>query len=90
MAFYDFPAQHGQSLRTSNPIESTFRTIPHRIKRVKGCLSRYGMLHMMFKLSQSAEKNWHKLRGFNDPAQVIEGLPFKDGIEIIQSEQIAA
>jgi len=23
MAFYDFPAQHWQSIRTSNPIEST-------------------------------------------------------------------
>ena len=27
MAFYDFPAQHWQSIRTSNPIESTFGTI---------------------------------------------------------------
>ena len=39
MAFYDFPAQHWQSIRTSNPIESTFATIRHRTKRSKGCLS---------------------------------------------------
>ena len=31
MAFYDFPAQHWQSIRTSNPIESTFATIRHGI-----------------------------------------------------------
>ena len=49
MAFYDFPAQHWQSIRTSNPIESSFATIRHRTKRSKGCLSRDGMLHIMFK-----------------------------------------
>ena len=47
LAFYDFPALHWQSIRTSNPIESTFGTIRHRTKRSKGCLSRDGMLHMM-------------------------------------------
>ena len=50
LAFFDFPAQHWQSIRTSNPIESTFGTIRHRTKRSKGCLSRDGMLHMLFKL----------------------------------------
>jgi len=90
LAFYDFPAPHWQSLRTSNPIESTFGTIRHRTQRSKGCLSREGMLHMMFKLSQCAELNWRKLRGFNYLAKVIEGVPFKDGIEIIKSDQIAA
>jgi len=85
LAFYDFPAKHWQSLRTSNPIESTFGTIRHRTKRSKGCLSRNGMLHMMFKLSQCAEKKWRKLRGFNDLAKVIEGVKFKDGIEMKQS-----
>ena len=90
LAFYDFPAQHWQSLRTSNPIESTFGTIRHRTKRSKGCLSRDGMLHMMFKLGQCAEKNWRKLRGFNYLAKVIEGVQFKDGIEISKSDQVAA
>jgi transposase-like protein len=90
LAFYDFPAQHWQSLRTSNPIESTFGTIHHRTKRSKGCLSRDGMLYMMFKLGQCAEKNWRKLRGFNYLAKVIEGVPFKDGIEISKSDQVAA
>ena len=90
LAFYDFPAQHWQSLRTSNPIESTFGTIRHRTKRSKGCLSRDGMLYMMFKLSQCAQKNWRKLRGFNSLAKVIEGIPFKNGIEENQSDQVAA
>lgn len=32
---------------------------------------------MMFKLSQCAEKNWRKLRGFNYLPKVIEGVLFK-------------
>ena len=90
MAFYDFPAQHWQSIRTSNPIESTFGTIRHRTKRSKGCLTRDGMLHMMFKLGMCAEKNWRRLRGFNYLAKVIAGIQFKDGIEVAEVNQVAA
>jgi putative transposase len=90
MAFFDFPAQHWQSLRTSNPIESTFGTIRHRTKRAKGCLNRNGMLHMMFKLSQCAEKKWRKLRGFDYLGKVITGIKFKDGIEVTKTDQAAA
>lgn len=35
LSFHDFPAQHWHSIRTSNPIESTFRTIRHRTTRSK-------------------------------------------------------
>lgn len=90
MAFFDFPAQHWQSIRTSNPIESAFATIRHRTKRSKGCLTRDGMLHMMFKLGQCAEQNWRKLRGFDYLAKVITGVTFKDGIETTKHNQIAA
>ena len=90
MAFYDFPAQHWQSIRTSNPIESTFGTIRHRTKRSKGCLSRDGMLHMMFKLGLCAEKKWRRLRGFDYLAKVVTGIKFKDGVEVTEVDQVAA
>ena len=90
MAFYNFPAQHWQSIRTSNPIESTFGTIRHRTKRSKGCLSRDGMLHMMFKLGMCAQENWRRLRGFNYLGQVITGVKFRDGIEVKTVDQAVA
>jgi len=90
LTFYDFPAQHWQSIRTSNPIESAFATIRHRTKRTKGCLSRDGMLHMMFKLSQCAEKSWRKLRGFAHLADVIQGADFINGIKPSNQDQAAA
>jgi putative transposase len=90
LTFYDFPAQHWQSIRTTNPIESTFATLRHRTKRAKGCLSRNGMLHMLFKLGQAAEQTWRRQRGFDYLAKVITGVPFKDGVEINNTDQIAA
>jgi len=90
LAFYNFPAAHWKSIRTTNPIESTFATIRHRTKRSKGCLSRNGMLHMMFKLGQCAQKRWHRLRGFDHLANVIRGVKFKDGIEVKTADQVAA
>lgn len=90
LAFYNFPAKHWQSIRTSNPIESTFGTIRHRTKRSKGCLTREGMLHMMFKLGLCAEKKWRKLRGFDYLAKVVTGIKFKDGIEATEDNQSAA
>ena len=40
LAFFDFPAEHWDHLRTSNPIESVFATVRHRTVRTKGSLSR--------------------------------------------------
>src|SRR3954452_11730347 len=36
LTFYDFPAEHWDHLRTSNPIESVFATVRHRTVRTKG------------------------------------------------------
>jgi putative transposase len=84
LAFYDFPAEHWIHIRTSNAIESTFATVRHRTERTKGCLTRDGMLSMIFKLGMSAEKNWRRLRGFRWLAKVIDGVKFRDGIEMQQ------
>ncbi|GJM62967.1 IS256 family transposase [Persicobacter diffluens] len=83
--FYDFPAEHWQSIRTTNPIESSFGTIRHRTKRSKGCLDRDGMLHMIFKLGMCAEKNWNRIRGYKTIEKVIREVKFKDGEEIKQA-----
>ena len=82
LAFFDFPAEHWIHIRSSNVIESTFATIRHRTDRTKGCLTRAGMLAMLFKLAMSAEHSWRRLRGFEWLAKVIHGVKFRDGIEV--------
>ena len=64
--------------------------IRDRTKRSKGCLTRNGILHEMFKLGQCAQKNWRRQRGFNYLAKVIAEVKFRDGIEVTESNQITA
>ncbi|MCU7909310.1 MAG: IS256 family transposase, partial [Candidatus Thiodiazotropha sp. (ex Lucinoma aequizonata)] len=52
--------------------------------RSKGCLSRDGMLHMMFKLGLCAEKKWRRFRGLDYLAKVVTGIKFKDGVEVTE------
>jgi len=79
LAFYDFPAIHWQHIRTSNPIESTFATVRLRTVKTRNAVSRTTILSMVFKLAQSAENRWNKIRGFKLLADVIEGVKFVDG-----------
>ena len=48
------------------------------------------MVHMMCKFGLGAEKNWRRQQGFNYLAKVITGVKFKDGIEVTESDQVAA
>jgi transposase-like protein len=82
LAFYDFPAEHWQHIRTTNPIESTFATVRLRHRRTKGSGSRNACLAMVFKLSQAAEKKWRRLSGAKRIRELIEGIKFKDGVKV--------
>jgi len=82
LAFYDFPAEHWQHLRTSNPIESTFATVRLRTSKTKGAGSRVACLAMAFKLVESAQKRWRKLNGRVLLPDVIAGVIFKDGMKL--------
>jgi putative transposase len=82
LAFYDFPAEHWIHVRTTNVIESSFATVRHRTDPAKGCLTRDGMLAMIYKLGLCAERSWRRLRGFQSLAEVIDGVKFHEGIEV--------
>jgi putative transposase len=82
LTFYDFPAEHWDHLRTSNPIESVFATVRHRTVRTKGALSQDTARLMVFKLVLAAAKTWRRLKGENQLPKVIDGVRFKDGIEV--------
>jgi putative transposase len=85
LTFYDFPAEHWDHLRTSNPIESVFATVRHRTVRTKGALSQDTARLMVFKLVMAAAKTWRKLKGENQLPKVIQGVTFRDGVEVINT-----
>jgi putative transposase len=82
LAFYAFPAEHWDHVRTTNPIESVFATVRHRTVRVKGALSQDTAKLMVFKLITAAARTWRKLKGENQLPKVIQGVTFRDGIEV--------
>ncbi len=87
LAFYDFPAEQWVHLRTKNPIESTFATVRLRTAKTRNCLTRRGMLTMVFKLCQAAEKKWRRLMGYKLLADVVRDIRFIDGV---REDRIAA
>jgi putative transposase len=84
LAFFDFPAEHWDHLRTSNPIESVFATVRHRTVRTKGALSAKTAKLMVFKLVNAAAKTWRRLKGENQLPKVVRGIKFQNGIEVIE------
>lgn len=90
LAFYDFPAEHWPHIRTTNPIESAFATIRLRTNKTKSCGSRKTTLAMTFKLAETAQQNWRRLRGYKKLADVIQGVKFKDGETVKQDRKQGA
>ena len=80
LTFYAFPAEHWIHIRTTNPVESTFATVRLRTKKTKGAGSRLACLTMVFKLAMAAQKQWRALNGSQLIADVIDGVPFVDGL----------
>jgi transposase-like protein len=82
LTFFDFPAEHWDHLRTSNPIESVFATVRHRTVRTKGALSQDTARLMVFKLVTAAAKTWRRLKGENQLPKVVQGVTFTNGVEV--------
>ena len=88
LAFYDFPAEHWQHIRTTNPIESTFATVRHRTSRTRNCVSRATFLGLAFKLIEEAEKTWRRIRGADKIELLLKGTPFKDGEPALDDQPV--
>jgi hypothetical protein len=57
---------------------------------MKGALSQDTARLMVFKLVMAASKTWRRLNGQNQLPKVINGVRFKDGIEIVAEIKSAA
>ncbi len=93
LAFYSYPAEHWQHIRTTNSIESTFATVRHRTTRTRNCVSRNTFLGLAYKLIEEAQKFWRTIRGANQIELLLRGTIFKDGepiSEAIEQQKHAA
>ena len=82
-AYFNFPSEHWQHIKTTNPIESTFATVKLRTKTTKGAGSLKMAEVMAFKLIMEAEKKWRRIRGAKHLKLLLNGRLYKDG-ELLQ------
>lgn len=76
--FYAFHAL-AEHIRTTNPIESIFATVPHRTRQTKECGRRLLTLMMFLKLAKETENRWCRLRRYQFTPIVIQGKTFTEG-----------
>ncbi len=87
LTYYDFPAAHWQSIRSTNVIESAFATVRLRQRVTKGAGSRAKGLTMAFKLLAMAEKRWRRIRSPQLVKEMLQGTKFVDGETIANDTQ---
>jgi putative transposase len=74
------------SLRTTNPIESTFATVRHRTKITRGPGSKAAGLAMAFKLITAAQDRWRAVNAPHLVALVRAGATFVNG-KLVEREE---
>jgi putative transposase len=88
LCFFDFPAEHWQHLKTSNPIESTFSSVRLRTRVTKGPGSKAQGLAMAFKLLESAQQRWRAVNGPHLVALVRAGARFDKGVMVERPDDV--
>ena len=83
LAFYALPAEPWRHIRTTNPIESRFATVRLRTQRARNGGSRDTTL-AIYKLLETAQKRWKRIRGFNLLTLVVNNVQFKDGEQVME------
>jgi transposase-like protein len=79
VAYYSFPKEHWQHLRTTNIVESPFASVRLRTAASKRYKRVAGATVMIWKLLMIAEQTFRKLNAPHLLAHVMAGLQYQDG-----------
>ena len=79
VAFYDFPEEHWQHLKTSSPIESVFDGVKLRTNATKRMRVRENALYLVFKLVCRLSMSWRSINAPNQLGLLLAGHRFVDG-----------
>ncbi len=90
LAFYDYPAESGIHLRTTNPIVSTFATVRFRQRVTKGLGSRAAGVAMAFKVIESPHSGWRAVNAPHLVALVRASANFEKGNLVERADESGA
>ncbi|MDF9874490.1 transposase-like protein [Streptomyces griseus] len=89
-AFYDFPAEHRDRLRTTNLIESTFAAVRLRTKVTQGADLREAALAMVFELVEATQTRSRAVNAPHLVALVRVGAHIERGYLVERPQTTAA
>jgi len=78
--FYQFPQEHWQHIRTTNPIESPFSALRLRTDAAKRYKKVENATAVLWKMLMVVQNNFRRLNSPDLLPDVYRGEPFKDGI----------
>ena len=87
LTYFNYPKEHWKSLKTTNPIESIFATVKLRTNAARRIKSPRSALYLVFQLIVRAQKRWQRLNAPHLVRQVLDGVKFKDGIEVRKTKK---
>ena len=87
VAFYRFPKEHWQHLRTSNPIESPFDRVRLRTNAARRFKKVANATAVVWKTLLVAQKKFRKLNAPDLWAEVFKGVTFKDGVRVVTPQE---
>jgi transposase-like protein len=94
LTYFDYPQEHWLSLKTTNPIESIFATVKLRTNAARRIKSPRSALYLRLQLILRMQTRWRRINAPHLVIKVLEGVKFKDGIEVReennQTEKAAA
>ena len=80
VTFFEFPKEHWQHLRTTNPVESPFAALRLRTDAAKRFKKVENATCVVWKMLLVAESRFRRLTAPHLLAEVRKGMPFVDGI----------
>ncbi len=91
MTFYQFPREHWQHLRTTNPVESPFAALRLRTDAAKRYKRVDRATAVIWKMLLIAEKRFRRLKAPELMRDVYDGAQYVDGVAFDATlEEVAA
>ena len=90
VAFYDYPKEYWQHLRTTNPMESPFASLRLRTDAAKRYKRVDRAIAVIWKMLMVVEKRFRRLNAPELTKAVYDGQKYDDGVAMQNAEEVAA